>query len=117
MNFGKVGEPLQLEMHSMTVGEMNRHGTQRMSTGRFLVWPTSRQKSHQSLMVVDGLLDLNDFSLLDHLLMLLQMHLMLFDFMIMINLSLVLHFIHMCLVLQSFLILIILPLLLHFIHL
>src|SRR5882762_4476974 len=116
MKVGRLGEPFGLEMHSVTVGAFNRHGTQRMPTGRFLVWTTSWWDSHQGLMIINGILDLNDFSLLDHLLMLLNMNPMLFNFLIMINMPLMLHFIHLCLVLQSFLILINLPLMLHFSH-
>jgi hypothetical protein len=41
MNVGRVGEPFRLEVHSVTVRALNRHGTQRMPVGRFLVWATS----------------------------------------------------------------------------
>src|SRR6267154_3647100 len=131
MNVGRVGEPFQLEVHSMTVRALNRHGTQRMPTGRFLVWLTSWRNSHQSLIVVNGLLDhllmlyhfLFIFNLcLLHLLLLhfSHMSLMLINFLIMINppllLLLLLHFSHTCLMLQSVSIMINLSLTLHFSH-
>src|SRR6267154_3285337 len=100
------GESFRLKVHSMTVGTFNRHDTQRMSTGRFLVWTTSRWDGHQSLMIINNILDLNDFSVLNHLFSFSHMCFMFQNFLIIINLPLLLllplQFNHMGLMLQGF---------------
>jgi hypothetical protein len=106
MKVGRLGESFRLEVHSVTVGALNRHGTQRMPTGRFLVWMTSWWDGYQNLMIINGILDLNDFSLFSfsHTCFMFQ------NFLIIINLPLLLllplQFNHMGLMFQGFMIMI-----------
>src|SRR6202050_5022846 len=129
IGIGRLCEPFQLEMHSMTVGAFNIHGTQRMPKWRFMIWTTTFWNIPQGLIVNHNLLNMFCFHLLIHLLLLIKIKLMLLflylpllvllllqfrKMSLMFHLPLLfllpLQFSQVCLMLQDFLIIIDLPL-------
>src|ERR1700683_4079954 len=77
IGIGRLCEPFQLEMHSMTVGAFNIHGTQRMPLCRFMIWTTTFWNIPQGLIVNHNLLNMFCFQLLIHLLLLININLVL----------------------------------------
>src|ERR1700676_4154844 len=72
IGIGRLCEPFQLEMHSMTVGAFNIHGTQRMPEWRFMIWMTTFWNIPQGLIVNHDFLNMFCFHLLIHLLLLIR---------------------------------------------
>ena len=118
IGIGRLCEPFQLEMHSMTVRAFNIHGTQRMPEWRFMIWTTTFWNIPQGLIVNHDLLNMFCFHLLIHLLLLIKINLVLLSFLIIINLPflvlLLLQFVQIGLILLFLYLPLVVLLLLHF---